>query len=108
MKELRQRLDRALFVEQDELELLLHHVLELGTRQLSVRLSRVAYDLQHAEAALVSGAVGPADVDQCAKRPLVGAAGLKAVLERGSEFGGGALALDIALDVTRHSIRFGH
>ena len=108
MNELRQRLDRALFVEQNELELLLHHVLELGKRQLPVRLSRVAYDLQHAEAALVSGAVGPADVDQCAERALVRAAGLKAMLERVSELGCGALALEIALDVTRDRIRFGH
>ena len=67
-----------------------------------------AYDLQHAEAALVSGAVGPADVDQCAERALVRAAGFKAMLERVSEFGCGALALEIAFDVTRYRIRFGH
>src|SRR5947209_18854002 len=46
MDELWQRLDRPLFVEQDELKLLLHHVLELVKRQLPVHLSRVAYELQ--------------------------------------------------------------
>ena len=82
--ELRQRFDRALFVEQDELELLLRHLLELGKGQLSVRLSRVADDLRHAEAAFVNCALRSADIDQRAQRALIGRSRLEPMFERGA------------------------
>ena len=100
--------DRALFIEQDELKLLHRHLPELGKGQLSVRLSRVANDLQHAKAALVSRAVGPAGVDQRAKRAFVRAACLIPVIERVPELGCSSLPAEIALNVTRNHVRFGH
>ena len=108
MEEFRQRRDRALFVEQDELKLLLRHAPELGKGEPSVRLSRVANDLQHAKTALVGGAVGLADVDQGAKRAFVRSPGLISVVERVAEFGCGPLAAEIALNMMRNHIRFGH
>ena len=108
MEELRQRHDRALFIEQDKLKLFHRHLPELGKGQLSVRLSRVANDLQHAKAALVSRAVGPAGVDQRAKRAFVGAACLIPVIERVPELGRSSLPAEIALNVTRNHVRLGH
>ena len=108
MEELRQRRDRALFIEENELKLLPCHLPELGKRQLSVRLSRVANDLQHAKAALVSRAIGPAGVDQGAKRAFVRAACLISVIERVAEFGCSSLPAEIALNVTRNHVWFGH
>ena len=108
MEELWQRLDRALFVEENQLQLLFDHVPDLGKRQLSVRLSRVANDFQHAKAALVSRTVGPAGEDQGAKRALVRGPRLISVIQCAAEFGCGALPAEIALNVTRSHIRFGH
>ena len=60
-----------------------------------------ADDLQHSKSSLVDRAVGPADVDQRAKRTFIRPSSLESMFERRMKLGRRSLALDLALDMAR-------
>src|SRR5271157_4518296 len=101
MDELRQRLDRALLVEPDELELLLRHILEMRKGKPLIGLSRVANDFGHAEPAFVDRALRFAYVDQRAQHAFIRRSRLEPIFERQVKFGRSRLALKFPLDMAR-------